>query len=263
LFSHALNSGAVANPIHLLVDQRLVGLMQRAHPWLRSVSSSLADPAHAVVAGWMGLIDFAGLVATDTDHDWPARRPSLRSPHPPPDRPTRDQPLIGVSWLSLRPDIGALKSLDPDALRSVLAIKGVDFVSLQHGLDAAALAQWDPDRRLRPAPVEVTQDIQGLAQTLCGLDGIIGVSNSTIHLAGALNVPALMPVHRGPRQLWYWAHVDEQHRSRFYPSVEIWRPSLAGCWDGLAERARDWLRALGQPAPDLVARQNLPKRGLC
>ena len=261
LFSHALKTGAVANPIHLLVDQRLVGLMRQTHPWLRSVASKLADPAHAAVAGWMGLIDFAGLVATDTGHDWPARRPSLQLIQPPPDRPGRDRPLIGVSWLSLGPDVGPLKSLTPDALQSVLALEGADFISLQHGLDAAALARWDPHRRLQPAPVEVTQDIQGLAQILCGLDGIIGVSNSTIHLAGALNVPALLPVHRGQRQLWYWAHVDQQHRSRFYPSVEIWRPPLAGRWDGLATRAGTWLYARRHPAADLTARQNLPTKG--
>jgi hypothetical protein len=53
------------------------------------------------------------------------------------------------------------------------------------------------------------------------MDLVVSTSNTTVHTAGALNVPAWVILPRGRATLWYW--FLERADSPWYPSLRLFR----------------------------------------
>ena len=164
-----------------------------------------------------------------------------------------DRPLIGLSWRSHRVGLGVHKSADliknwqpifaaqPDAV----------FVSLQYGapsdvdLDISAAKQMFPNITIvRDPHIDINKDIDAVAAQIAALDIVVSVSNTTVHIAGAIGAPVWTLVPLGPSRLWYW--LDRRPDSPWYPSMRLaWQDEI-GVWDAAVDKVAqgliDWKR---------------------
>jgi tetratricopeptide (TPR) repeat protein len=135
--------------------------------------------------------------------------------------PPRDGRLrVGLVWAGSRAHRGdRLRSLSFAQLAPFLSIKA-HFVSLQLG-EAASQAQ---------GLIDLTSEINDFADTaalISCLDLVIGVDTAVLHLAGALNRPALMLLPFAPDWRWLLERTD----SPWYPSLQLFRQKKLGDWE--------------------------------
>ena len=143
-------------------------------------------------------------------------------------------PLIGLAWAgsaSLATD--RRRSLAPQRFAPLLAVPGLQFVSLQKD---------GPRPPAEFALTDVMAEIEDFAATaalIANLDLIIAVDTAVAHLAAALSRPVWL-LDRFDSD-WRW-QVDRKH-SPWYPTLRRYRQDQPGNWDSvLAEVAAD-LRA--------------------
>ena len=83
-------------------------------------------------------------------------------------------------------------------------------------------------------------DLDTFAAQVAAMDLVISVSNTTVHIAGALGVPTWIMVPTMP--MWRW--MAERQDSPWYPSVRLFRQTRANDWEDVVKRVRDALKAL-------------------
>jgi len=71
-------------------------------------------------------------------------------------------------------------------------------------------------------------DLDGLAALIEACDVVVSVSNTTVHLAGALGKPTLVLLPFALGRIWYWHQHGE--RSLWYPSCRLLRQPQPGDW---------------------------------
>lgn len=146
--------------------------------------------------------------------------------------------IIGVSWRSSNPNQGPGKSIPLEFLAEHLKLKGITFVSLQFEETEDELKET---RIYRDDTIHQGWDMESFAAQVAAMDGVLTVSNTTLHTAGALGKRTLGMLARGNCRWWYWftGRVD----SPFYPSVELvrchedmdWRDPMIRAWKWLHE----------------------------
>jgi len=62
---------------------------------------------------------------------------------------------------------------------------------------------------------------------------VISVSNTTVHIAGAMGVPTWVLLNAVPLSCW----MRDGEESPWYPSVRLFRQTEAGEWDDVVGRA--------------------------
>jgi hypothetical protein len=146
---------------------------------------------------------------------------------------------IGVSWRGGLMRTGrALRSLEADQLLPLLRIDGVHWVNLQHGENAAELTRLGNTYGVRVASWEESLiDLDETAALVAGLDLVITVCSTMVHLAGALGRPAWVLTPSGPA----WRYRLQGAEMPWYPSVVLYRQSQLG----------DWVEPLHRMAADL------------
>jgi len=139
--------------------------------------------------------------------------------------------LCGVSWRSTNARTGLHKSLAPETLLQSLATDRVRFVDLQYGDTAAerAMLQQRHGITLQHCDdIDNFNDLDGLAALIEACDVVVSVSNTTVHLAGALGKPTLVLLPFALGRIWYWHQHGE--RSLWYPSCRLLRQPQPGDW---------------------------------
>ena len=144
--------------------------------------------------------------------------------------------IVGLSWRSKNEEIGELKSTDLVAWADVLTVPGVTFVNLQYGDCAAELAAVK--QRLgvdvfHEQGIDPLKNMDDFVAQVAAMDLVISTSNTTVHVAGALNVPIWLLLLSRPVSMWYW--FISGGSSPWYPSLHILR-------HGAAARGRTWWR---------------------
>ena len=208
-------------------DARLVPLFRRSMPQLEAVVAiGQALPAAAQISlGSLG-------AALDVGIDTLARRPS---PHLKADPAKRDaaragyeklaqgRPIVGLSWFSQNPEFGAQKSSSLDDWAPLLT-RDCLFVNVQYRADAAQLAA--AERKFgctihNDPHVDQVLDLDAFAAQIAALDHMVSVSNSGVHMAGALCAHCIVLAPPGRGLLWYWGLEGE--RTPWYDSVRVVR----------------------------------------
>ncbi len=129
------------------------------------------------------------------------------------------------------------RSLPLAAFAPLGAIPGIRFVSLQKG--AAAMQTPPPGLALDHAVAEA-RDFADTAAIVAGLDLVIGVDTSVIHLAGGLGVPVwLLSRFDG---CWRWLHGRDD--SPWYPTLRLYRQTAPGAWAPVLARVAADLASL-------------------
>lgn len=235
-------------------EPRLTPLLARSFPKARVISKATPPSAETQSAAISAKADFVDLAETLIRHPGAfLRHAGYLKPDPQRTEVLRrkwrakagGRLLIGVTWSSARVRLGPAKSsrLAVD-WAPLLKMPGAMFVSLQYGrpdgdLAEAAKAGLSVER---DDTVDVTKDIDGLAALISAMDLVISVSNSTVHLAGALNVPVWTLVPAGPGRLWYW--FEGRDDSPWYPSMRLFRQADYGVWAPLMGRVAGELDAV-------------------
>lgn len=180
-------------------------------------------------------------------HHWllpdPARRDALRAQYR---LRWPGRKLVGISWKSTRIlEGGDGKSLLLEDFRPLLQRDDCVFLSLQYGNVQADIDQLNalvPDALHTDPGIDASQDIDGLCAQIAALDGVVSISNTTVHIAGAVGTPALVLLPRVRPILWYWGYRGEH--TRWYPSLQLLRNNSDDSCDDLMQRANNLLPEL-------------------
>jgi Flp pilus assembly protein TadD len=150
----------------------------------------------------------------------------------------------GIVWAGqARPSLPGFGTLDRRrsaglaAFGPVFDVPGVSFVSLQTGPAARQLRP--PGLRLID-PMGDVEDFADTAAIIAGLNVVISVDTSVVHLAGLVGKPVLML----DRYDGCWRWLSGRSDSPWYPSMTIFRQDRPGDWSGAMTRAAASLEAM-------------------
>ncbi len=236
------------------VDRRLMPLVNRSWPTLRTIPKSAAPDAATrspeiaaqIPMGSLGGFmrpDLASFAAAPAAYLRPdairretyARR--LRDGAPP------SEIVIGISWASANRDLGPHKSVSLLDWAPILQQPGIRWVDLQYGetVTERADAEAALGVKIEHMPdLDLYKDIDGIAALIAACDLVITVSNTTAHLAAAIGVPVWVLLPRGYGKLWYWGM---RETTPWYPSARLFRQARAGKWKEVVDAVAEALRS--------------------
>ena len=149
--------------------------------------------------------------------------------------------LKGISWRTVRDATGHPRSIQLVELAELFRQPDIAWLNVQYGdysADIAALAALGLEPPWDDLSVDQTNDIDGLAAQLCAFDSLVSISNTTVHMAGALGVDAHLMLPKSRPVIWYWGY--EGDHTPWYPSITIHRNKREDDWHDFAiELARD------------------------
>ncbi|PCJ21911.1 MAG: hypothetical protein COB04_01635 [Gammaproteobacteria bacterium] len=142
---------------------------------------------------------------------------------------------VGISWSSNSTSTGTAKTIPLDWWHDLLAIEGVQFVSLQYGGVGVEVEQVNTQygtNLIIDREINITEDQDGFSAMLKNLDLVITISNATAHLCGALGVNTWVVL--SPAPLWHWFYGLDH--SLWYPSVSLIRRAPHDHWKDVLNR---------------------------
>ena len=134
------------------------------------------------------------------------------------------QLIVGLSWRSKNEALGGSKSADLSSCADILTVPGVTFVNLQYGdcsEDLKAVKQSFGVDVFQDPDVDPMKNMDDFFAQVAAMDLVITTSNTTVHVAGSLNVPAWLLLTGGPACLWYW--FTDRADTPWYSSVKLFR----------------------------------------
>lgn len=134
---------------------------------------------------------------------------------------------VGIVWRGSKAQANdTIRSTNLDAWKPLLGVPGVTFHSLQvDGADEALL--YPQVRFLEPAA-----DWMETARRVCGLDLVIAVDTSIVHLCGALGVPVWCALHCRP----YFVFPLVSENCPWYSSVRLFKQQREFQWKPVFEK---------------------------
>jgi hypothetical protein len=220
--------------VELLVDGRLVGLLQRAwpdlpiHPWgsdPRSVNWDQHLPLGDLCQHLRPTADRFGSHQPPWLIADPSRVAAIAAELP------RTAPLrYGLSWRSESNMMGRRKSLPLKMLASAVAQPGVQLICLQYGDVEDELMELRKASGIvvdRVANLDLRLDIEGLVALIQSCDCVITISNATAHVCGAMGKVTCLLLHHVP----YWPWQLTGKASLWYPNLRLFRQRQAGAWE--------------------------------
>jgi hypothetical protein len=139
---------------------------------------------------------------------------------------------IGLVWAGqARPSLPGFRTLDRrrsvglEAFAPLAGLTGVRFVSLQAG--PAAREAAPPGLVLEDGMAGIT-DFLDTAAVIAGLDAVVSVDTSVVHLAGLLGKPVFLLDRYDNCWRWLYGRSD----SPWYSNLRIFRQEQPGDWFG-------------------------------
>ncbi len=151
--------------------------------------------------------------------------------------------IIGINWRSLNNRFAINKSIQLKDLEPIFKTPNCIFVNLQYGDSRTEIAAA---KKLgiqfsQAVSIDLTNDIDSLASLVDACDELVSVSNSTVHIAGALGKTVLLMLPYRSGKLWYWSEAKSEG-SLWYPSIRTFHQDAQG----------DWTQALSKVVQELA-----------
>ena len=234
----------------LVCSPRLLSLFRRSFPAADVVSNVRIKPtACDLQASFSDL----GAVLRPTRETFPARartlvadearRARLRETY---QRAKPGTKLVGIAWHSANAAAESHKSIGLEAWVPILRQPNATFVSLQYGdhrNEIAAVRAAFGCEIIHDPGINALTSIDDFAAQAAAMDHVVSVSNTTVHVAGALGIPTLVLVPKAFGRMWYWFQGRED--SPWYPSLRLIRQQDDDAWDApLAAAAAELTRWL-------------------
>lgn len=154
------------------------------------------------------------------------------------------KPLVGISWRSANVLAGPEKSTALEDWIDILRTPDVRFVSLQYGdheEEVSAVRAAANIDILTDSTVNPLKNMDRFAAQVAAMDLVISVSNTTVHVAGAMGRPVWTLVPSSVGRIWYW--FLERTNSPWYPSMRLFRQKRNSDWKGTLDEV---VQALAQ-----------------
>ncbi len=90
--------------------------------------------------------------------------------------------------------------------------------------------------------VDTLNDLDGLAALITACDLVVSISNTTVHLAGALGTPTWVLLQDAPSRRW--GQRGDGEPSHWYESVRLFRQDSSDDWTTPLDQVRAELAAL-------------------
>jgi len=222
--------------LHVMLDARLIPLLERSlkgirfHPQDKPINQAEFD-AHMPIMSLGGIfrrsqMDFTNasnpLLLADSE-----RVAMLRHSLAP-----EGGLLCGVFWKSRYNKNEHRKSLELIDLLPILKIPNIRFINLQYGdtAEECKVLQSRTGVAVHSCDsVDNFKDLDGHAALIQACDFLVGCSNTSAHLAGALGKKTYLALGHGHGTFWYWANQINGH-SLWYQSIKIHRQLKPGNW---------------------------------
>ena len=231
--------------LHVMLEPRLMPLLERSlsgirfHPQDKPIDQTALD-AHMPIMSLGGIFrrsqqDFLHasnpLLVADVART-AALKQSLSSP---------GSQLCGIFWKSRYNKNERRKSMALLDLLPILQIPGLTFVNLQYGdtKEECKLFKEQTGIEIHSCgTVDNFNDLDGHAALIQACDFVVGCSNTSAHIAGALGKKAYLALGHGHGTFWYWANEIDGH-SLWYPSIKLVRQADPGNWSKPIETIRN------------------------
>ncbi len=155
-----------------------------------------------------------------------------------------DRPLVGISWRGGTGEVARVRTISLTAWAPILRQSAFGFISLQYGdcrADIAAAGDALAVEIHRDDEVDPLKNLDDFAAQTAAMDLIVSVDNSTVHMAGALDVPVWVLLPAVPDWRWMLGRSD----SPWYRSVRLFRQTTPGNWSSVVADVADELRRMG------------------
>jgi tetratricopeptide (TPR) repeat protein len=133
--------------------------------------------------------------------------------------------IVGLSWASPKSSHDKQKSLRLMDFAPLLQQRGVLFINLQYSHEPKEVETVQTTlgvKLITDACENDLGDIDVIAARIAAMDLIVSVSNTTAHIAGALNVPVWNIIASDCASgMWHW--FSDSDSSAWYPSMRIYR----------------------------------------
>jgi hypothetical protein len=224
------NLQAHTNRVTALVEPRLAPLLERSFPGLVCSDPAQAPPLHGIthMAAQERLALWFGADATQIKADF---RPLI-----PPGEPQQNLRGIGISWFS-RSKNKSFPSIEDWSV--LLQNVRQPIRSLQYMEKHARIRQLQElsGQRIQSSrPIDQLNDLDGFAEQVSQVRGVLTISNTTAHMAGVLGVPCVVILDNG--SITNWPDVGDQ--SPLYPHTQLirrgndtWAATLKRGWAAL------------------------------
>jgi tetratricopeptide (TPR) repeat protein len=227
-----------ARRLIVAIDPRLVPLLQRSYADIRFVSL-----AELPALGGFDVQVAMGDIGAQLRRNWesfPLHRQGFLTADPGRSQQLRKRLgadgrlLCGISWRSTNAAVGEFKSMALADLAALIALPGVKCIDLQYGdtvNERSALQKNTGFEITHIDDIDNFHDIDALASLIDACDIVVSVSNTTVHLAGALGKPTLVMLPYALGRIWYWHERHENRdRSPWYPACRLFRQTAIGGW---------------------------------
>ena len=182
-----------------------------------------------------------------------------------------DRLIVGISWLGGTGAVRRVRSIALIEWSAILRQPDLGFVNLQYGDCSAELTAVKEAIGVEVAQdhtVDPLKDLDAFAAQTAAMDLVISVDNSTVHMAGALDVPVWIMLPAVPDWRWLLGRLD----SPWYASARLFRQETRGDWapviatvaqelEQLSRRLPAGIAALDQASPRFGLAQASNKRG--
>ncbi len=224
----------------LQLEPRLVPLFQRSFPGVEVMSKDKKPPVDVAAQICVGSLpqyfrqdaaSFAGATVPFLKADAEKTAAFRKALAPNGER------IIGLNWRSFRNKYANEKSLDLMDLAPFFRLPGCTVVNLQYGdvKDEVRSAEAAGLYFNKAVTIDLTKDIDGIASLVDACDVLVSASNTTVHIAGALNKPVMLMLPYRTGKLWYWSEARGEG-SLWYPSIKTFHQSAQGDWAGTIEK---------------------------
>jgi len=212
-------------------DPRLAPLLQRVHPTISVVAPNAPFDGAAAQIGMGDLPRVLGVTPADVaalEALLRADETKVAAVRARYEALAQGRPIIGIAWASPRAKQARLKGAGLDHW-SALLTQPHWFISLQYGANDAP-----PSIHIDPS-IDQMRSLDDFGAQVAACDAIVSVSNTTVHVAGALGKPVLVlaPPARGLH--WYWGLKGEM--TPWYPSVRVVRRAVGASWESQVAEA--------------------------
>ena len=151
--------------------------------------------------------------------------------------------MVGISWNSKNKRIGDRKSLALSELEPLAGVAGVKLVDLQYGDTQAQRDAFHTETGigiLHDDGIDQMADLDAFAAQVAAMDLVISVSNTTVHMAGALGIPTWVILNTAPLACWMVGRDD----SPWYSSLKLFWQTEPGLWSDVIERVAKELSSM-------------------
>lgn len=241
----------LAPKVLVSIDKRMLALYERSFPQLEFMDEANEVPEDSYDTQ-ISLASLPKYLRTDKEDFRHSRFPYLRDDQAKTEKIrvqlkefSEGKPVCGIAWRSINKDLGDYKSIPIAKLFPVLNIEKFEFVNLQYGdVDSEIKGVKDGIGKIiyQVPEIDLFDDFDSSASLIGACDLIVTSSNTTAHLAGALNKNTILILPFEAGKFWYWH--EENGCSICYPSIKVFSQSRQGSWDEVIREVRLYMEKL-------------------